>query len=90
MSELALNDLQVSAFLHAKGFRLVRTEGPANRKTFIFADVPDSVIQDFYTGVAEVNARMLFESYRTLRSIARHSFAQERNMDHVSNSTQER
>ena len=90
MSELALNDLQVSAFLHAKGFRLVRTEGPANRKTFIFADVPDSVIHEFYAGAAEVNARKLFESYRTLRSIARHSFTQERNMNHVSNSIQQR
>jgi len=48
MNELALDDLQASAFLHAKGFRLARTEGPAYRKTFIFADVPDAVIQNFY------------------------------------------
>jgi len=79
MNELALDDLQVSAFLHAKGFLLVRTEGPAYRKTFIFAGVPDSVIQEFYAGTAQVNARKLFDPYRTLRAMARQSFsAQER------------
>jgi hypothetical protein len=79
MTELALDDLQVSAFLHARGFRLARTEGPAYRKTFIFTEVPDSLIQEFYAGTAEVGARKLFESYRTLRAIARQSFPQERN-----------
>ena len=79
MNELALDDLQASAFLHAKGFRLVRAEGPAYRKSFIFAEVPSSVIQEFYAGTAEVNARKVFDSYRTLRAIARQSFSQERN-----------
>ncbi len=79
MNELALDDLQVSAFLHARGFRLIRTEGPAYRKTFIFTEVPDSLIREFYAGTADVSARKLFESYRTLRAIARQSFADERN-----------
>jgi len=48
------------------------------------------MIQEYYAGAAEVSARKLFESYRTLRSIARQSFTQERNMNHVSNSTQQR
>ena len=74
MNELALDDLQVAAFLHARGFRLIRSEGPAYRKTFTFANVPDPVIEDFYAGTAEVSARKLFESYRTLRAIARNSF----------------
>src|SRR5947209_18229608 len=77
MKELALYDLQVSAFLHAKGLRLVRTEGPPYRKTFVFADVPDAMIQDFYAATGAVSARKLFDSYRTLRAIARQSFGPE-------------
>lgn len=87
MIELALDDLQACAFLHAKGFRLVRTEGPAYRKTFVFADVPDALIQDFYAGAAEVSARKLFDSYRTLRAIARQSLSQERNMNYASDTS---
>ena len=87
MNELALDDLQASAFLHAKGFRLVRAEGPAYRKSFIFADVPDSVIEEFYAGTAEVNARKLFDAYRTLRAVARQSFSQEGNRNNHGSST---
>jgi len=87
MNTLALDDLQVSAFLHAKGFRLIRTEGPAYRKTFIFADVPDSVIHEFYAGTGAVSARKLFDSYRTLRAIARQSLGQERITNYASEPT---
>ena len=87
MNELALDDLQISAFLHARGFRLVRTEGPAYRKTFIFVDVPDAVVQEFYGGTGEVAARKLFESYRTLRAIARQSLSHERNTNYASEAT---
>jgi hypothetical protein len=87
MIELRFDDLQISAFLHARGFRLVRTEGPAHRKTFVFADVPDAMIQDFYAGTGAVSARKLFDSYRTLRAIARQSLGQERTMNYASEST---
>ena len=87
MKELALDDLQVSAFLHAKGFQLIRTEGPPYRKTFVFADVPDAMIQDFYAGTGAVSARKLFDSYRTLRAIARQSLGKERTMNYASKPT---
>ena len=42
-----------------------------NFKTFIFADVPDAVLQEFYAGAATVSARRLFDSYRTMLAIVR-------------------
>jgi hypothetical protein len=78
MKEIDLDDLQAAAFVLAKGYPLVRTDGPPYRKTFIFQDVPEHVLVGFYSGQAEVNAKGLFEAYRTLRAIARQAL-QERN-----------
>lgn len=80
-----LDDLQAAAFVLAKGYPLMRAEGPPYRKTFVFENVPPDVLSGFYSGQAEVSGRRLFDAYRTLRAIARQTLQeQERKRNHVS------
>ena len=44
------NDLWLSAFLKAKGLKIIRVEGNNRRAVFVFADTPErkDLIEEFY------------------------------------------
>jgi hypothetical protein len=69
MNERRISDLPLAAFLLAEGHQLVRTEGPAHRRVFVF-NVDDAIIARFYGGDDRVSARQLFAAYRDLRGLA--------------------
>ncbi len=64
-----ISDLQLASYLLARGFRLLRTEGPERRKTFVFAEVPEEVTFAYYGGQDAVSARLLFDAHRNLRGL---------------------
>ncbi len=67
--ERKISDLQLAAFLLARDFDLVRTEGNPPRTEFVFSRVSDEEIFSFYRGEPLVNARKLFDCYRNLRGL---------------------
>ncbi len=67
--ETKISDLQLAAFLLARDFDLVRTEGSSPRTQFIFSNVSDEEVFSFYRGEPLVNARRLFDCYRNLRGL---------------------
>jgi hypothetical protein len=72
MNERKITDLPLASFLLANGHQLVRTEGPAHRRVFVFA-MGDAAIAQFYGGNDQVSARQLFSAYRDLRGLAAQS-----------------
>ena len=67
--ETKISDLHLAAFLLAREFDLLRTEGNPPRTEFVFSRVSDEEILSFYRGLPLVNARKLFDCYRNLRGL---------------------
>ncbi len=68
-NETKISDLQLAAFLLARDFDLVRTEGSSPRTEFVFSGVSEKEIFSFYRDEPLVNARRLFDCYRNLRGL---------------------
>ena len=64
-----VTDISLAAFLLATGYALVQIDGPANRREFVFRDVPDDAVVSFYSSTAQVNARQLLGALRDLRGL---------------------
>lgn len=64
-----ITDLQLASYLMARGYRLIRAEGPTHRRTFIFEGVPEESVFSFYSGNDQVSARHLFDCYRNLKGL---------------------
>lgn len=64
-----VSDTSVAAFLLARGFRIVKVEGSPGRREFIFADVPDEAILNFFGGDDQVSARRLLDCLKNLKGL---------------------
>jgi len=62
-------DLQLAAFLVARGHPFIRTEPSGPRKLFFLIDAPESAVRAYYGQDDLVSAKRLFESWRSLRTI---------------------
>ncbi len=69
VSETRISDLQLASYLLASGHPLIRTEGTRPRCIFIFANVPEDVVFQYYSGKDAISARQLFSAYRDLRGL---------------------
>ena len=67
--EKQISDLQLASYLMARGYKLLRAEGPTHKRTFIFVGVPDQDVFSFYSGDDQVSARHLFDAYRNLKGL---------------------
>ncbi|MBI3989761.1 MAG: hypothetical protein HY347_09110 [candidate division NC10 bacterium] len=67
--EIRVSDLQLAAYLLARGFKLLRAEGSPSRVTFIFEAVSDEVVFSYYRGEDQISARSLFNTYRDLKGL---------------------
>lgn len=65
-----ITDLNLAAYLVASDFRISDIEPTGARKTFIFADVPDGAIVEFYSGSDRTSARKLLGALRDLKALA--------------------
>lgn len=65
-----VSDLALASYLTALDYSLVAVEGPAGRRSFLFADVPKDVVVRFYSGGSPVDARKLFGAWRDLKGLA--------------------
>jgi hypothetical protein len=62
------SDLDVAAFLLARGHRIIRVEG-VQRVDFCFAPVPESVVFEFYSDEHNVSARKLLNARKDLQGL---------------------
>ncbi len=65
--EFRSSDLQLSAYLAARGYRLAHLEGSPDRRVFVFYDVPPSVVAEYHADTCSVSPHNLFRSYRQLK-----------------------
>jgi hypothetical protein len=63
------SDLQLAAFLLARGHPLIRTEQNGPRKLLFLIAAPESERQAYYGQDDLVSAKRLFESWRSLRGL---------------------
>ena len=61
-------DMQLAAYLLTSGYPLVRIEGDAGRRVFVFGQCPDETVLAYYQGRDNVSARKLFIVYSTYRT----------------------
>lgn len=69
MNESRISDLQLTAYLTALDYPLLRVEGPSGRKVLIFNGVPDEVVFTYYSGQDHISARKLYGAYRDLKGL---------------------
>jgi len=67
MAEFRSPDLQLCAYLVARGHDPVRVEGPPDRRVFVFRDVPLKVVAEYHADTCPVSPHRLFRSYRQLK-----------------------
>jgi len=63
-----ISDLNLAAFLLAKGHNLVRFQG-GPRAEFVFSDVPEQAILAYYGQGDEVSARKLLDALKNLKGL---------------------
>ena len=71
MATISTTDLQLAAFVQASGYELTRLEGPENKRTLIFENVPAELQLDFYQNksLLTMGPRNLFNAYFDLKRI---------------------
>jgi hypothetical protein len=67
MREFVTSDLQLASFLATKDHRIVRVEGPSERRCFVFTGNPQEDASAFHRGEALVEPLTLFTAYRLLK-----------------------
>lgn len=63
-----VSDLNLAAYLLATDHPLLRLEGPAGRRNFVFDNVNPEAVTSFYAG-ARVEARKLLGALRDLKGL---------------------
>ena len=65
------SDLGCAAFLLTKAVPLIRIDRTGPKAYFLFGEPlqAEEIAQGFYTGVAQVSARLLFDSERHLKNL---------------------
>jgi len=71
MDEFATSDMVLAATLKVKGFRLVEIVKNGNKGTFIFAGVPDDLIDEYDLGQTQVEPKSLNSEIKALTTAAR-------------------
>ena len=69
--ELSTSDIILAAFLKVKGFKLVELVRNGNKGTFIFDNVPDTVIDEYDLGQALIEPKALNYAIKELTTSAR-------------------
>ena len=67
--EIKLSDMDLSAFLLTLGHPIVRLEGQAGRRQFVFKNVPEDAVVAFYGGDDRVSARALLNALRNVKGL---------------------
>lgn len=67
--ELKISDIHLVAFLLTRGFRVVRVEGVATRRQFVFQDIPQEAVLAYFGGDDLVSARALLDALRNVRGL---------------------
>jgi hypothetical protein len=67
MTEFRSSDLQLCAYLAARGYDPVTVDGPPDRRVFVFRDVPPEAVSEYHSDTCPVSPHRLFRSYRQLK-----------------------
>jgi hypothetical protein len=67
MREYRTSDLQLAAFLTARGHDPIRVEGPPPRRCFVFAAAAQDDVSGYYNGAYPLPPLSLFAAYRRLK-----------------------
>ncbi len=63
-----IKDLQLAAYLIARGYRVLGVDGPPNRRVLEINVGPEEVM-GYYGGDDKISARLLFNAYRDIRGL---------------------
>ena len=69
--ELSTTDIVLAAYLKVKSYRLVEILKNGNKGTFIFAGVPDDIVNEYDLGHAQVEPKALNYEIKALTTAAR-------------------
>ena len=67
--ETPVSDLGLSAYLLSIGYSIIRTDGPPNRRVFVFSSIPPEAIYGYYSGTVQVNPRAFLSALRDLKGL---------------------
>ncbi len=65
-----VSDVHLAAYLRAKGYKIAEVHPDGRRTEWTFADVPESVILDYYNGGDLVSARELFNAFKEMKGLS--------------------
>jgi hypothetical protein len=71
MDEFSTSDIVLAATLKVKGFRLVEIMKNGNKGTFIFAGVPDDLIDEYDLGQVSLEPKAFNAEIKALTTAAR-------------------
>jgi len=71
MDEFSTSDIVLAATLKVKGFRLVEIMKNGNKGTFIFAGVPEDLINEYDLGCLSVEPKAFNAEIKSLTTAAR-------------------
>ena len=67
--ETKTSDLQIAAFFLARDRSLLRIEGDSGPATFVFADVAENEVMEFYQENATVHPRKILDAFKNLKGL---------------------
>lgn len=71
MTDLQTTDIVLAAYLKLKGFKLTNIIKHGNKGTFVFDDVPETVVNEYDLGQALIEPRALNSEIKALTTSAR-------------------
>ena len=71
LTDLETTDIVLAAYLKVKNYRLIEILKNGNKGTFVFIDVPESIINGYDLGNAEVEPKALNYEIKALTTAAR-------------------
>ncbi len=70
-AERRISDIHLASYLRALGFPLVDVRPDGRSTEWVFPDVPQEIILNYYNGVDDlVSARALYNSFRELKGLS--------------------
>lgn len=71
MEQLSTTDIVLAAYLKVRSFKMTEILKNGNKGTFIFADVPENIINEYDLGQAKVEPKALNYEIKALTTAAR-------------------
>ena len=65
-----VSDVHLASYLRAKGYQIAQVRPDGRRTEWVFADVPEKVILDYYNGADQISARELFNAFREMKGLS--------------------